>query len=185
MDWVVGALKYAPEILGMARAATAWATGNGDADSTTQLAKSVVMIGVKELAGNCCESAVGSGATVLLGSGTFDVAASTATGRDYGMVKDLRNGDYLAAGASGLSDFSTGYSLYKGDDKKKKDGKKRKTGNGDKKKPIKPAEPPLGLPAPEYDGFPIFESIPEMEPRLEHVHGAPCKHVQRQICSTY
>ena len=175
MDWVISALKYAPEILGTARIATAWARGNGDAESTTQFAKSVVMIGVKELAGNCCESAIGSGATVALSSAGFDVAASTATGRDCGMVKDLRNGDYLAAGATGLSDFATGYYLYKDDDKT--NGKEDE--KPDEKQPKnKPVEPPLGLPAPEYDGFPIFESIPEMEPGL--VHAAPCEQAIEQ-----
>ena len=144
MDWLIRALKYAPEFLGIARAAIAVWNGNGDADSATHLVKSVVMLGVKEVAGNCCESAVQSGAAVAVSSLTVDVAASTATGRDYGMVKDLRNGDYLAVGATGLSDFATGYSLYEGGDKNTMAETLKKNG------------PPLGLPDPKYDGYQMF-----------------------------
>ena len=155
MDWLISAgkytLKYAPELLGIVRGTTAVWNGNGDADSATHLVKSVVMLGVKEVAGNCCESAVQSGAAVAVSSLTVDVAASTATGRDYGMVKDLRNGDYLAVGATGASDFMTGYSLYEGDDKNPKTEAGKKN------------ELPPGQPDPKDDGNQMFESIPHTE----------------------
>ena len=171
------AMKYAPEILGIARAATAWVTGHGNADSGTQLVKSVVMVGVKEVAGECFESGISSGVTVLLSSATFDVAATTATGRDYGMVKDFRNGDYLDVGAQGLNNFATSYFLYKGDDKDKESNKRKKSGTENKKKQLRNKqrkikagpEPPLGLPDPKYSDYLMFESIAEMEPRLEDV----------------
>ena len=173
MDWVISVMKYAPDFLGIARAATAWVSSSGNADLGTQVVKSVVMLGVKEVAGNCCESGISSGVTVALSSATFDVAASTATGRDYGMVRDFRNGDYLDVGAQGVSDFATGYFLYKGDDKDKESNKRKRSGTENKKKQprIKQRkikygpEPPLG----RYDDYPILESIAETEPRLEDV----------------
>ena len=192
MDWVISVLKYAPEILGAARAATSWMTGNGSTEATADVAKSVIMIGVKELAGDSCESAIGAGATIAVSSATFDVAASSVTGQNYGMVKDFSNGDYLAVGAKGVSDFSSGYLAYEGnvESKRQKEKVRRQKKNEKALKrlrsatdgafQIETAGQPPAVAAPEYAGYPLFETIP-LE---QHLVGSSQAPQQQQYYNT-
>ena len=116
MEWVVSAIKYAPELVAAGEAAghavNSWFNNDQSAEATADLIKPIVMIGAKVLAENGCQSATGAGVTTAVSSATYDLAVSRMTGTDYGLVKDINNGDYTRAATKGLQEFATGASAY-------------------------------------------------------------------------
>ena len=70
------------------------------------------MLGARVLAENNCQTAVGAGATAAASSAAYDLAVSTMTGKDYGLVKDINSGDYTRAAEKSVQEFCAGASAH-------------------------------------------------------------------------